>query len=243
MKLICPECRRENEPERIYCHECGARLNRSAITRDKTKEEDPKETQRRVRALFDSRRALLRQRFIQGSKLVLGALLLAVVIQMVRAPDLPERPETVDLTSQINMDLENASLTPGAGPLRYSEDQVNAYLSYTLKSKKKALSAYLQFERAVVGFEEGFCRVNVERSLFGRSLFTTVNFTPRLENGHLSARVGGGQIGRLPIHPALMQYGGFLFADLRAAMDRDRKAVAKLGAVELHPKSIVLIPK
>ena len=28
-KLVCPDCRHENEPERIYCHNCGARLDRS----------------------------------------------------------------------------------------------------------------------------------------------------------------------------------------------------------------------
>ena len=29
-KLICPECRHENEAERVYCHDCGARLNKPA---------------------------------------------------------------------------------------------------------------------------------------------------------------------------------------------------------------------
>ena len=30
-KLICPECQHENEPERMYCHSCGARLDRSKL--------------------------------------------------------------------------------------------------------------------------------------------------------------------------------------------------------------------
>ena len=80
----------------------------------------------------------------------------------------------MEMTTQINLDLENAAMDPRlAAPLRYSEEQVNAYLSYTLKSKQKVLSSYLQFERVVVAFEEGVCRVTAERSLGGYSVFTT----------------------------------------------------------------------
>jgi hypothetical protein len=242
MKLVCPECRRENEPERIYCHDCGTRLDRSALRREKAKVEDPSATRKRLRSMFDPKGAMLKRRFIQASQLILGALLLAVLVQMFRAPDVPERPKTFEL-SQINLDLENAITTPGAAPLRYSDDQVNAYLGSTLKGKRKTLSNYLQFERAVVGLEENVCRATVERSIFGFSVFSTVDFTPQLENGKLTGRVLGGRIGRLPIHPALMKYADFLFADVCSALDRDRKLVAKFGAVEVHPRFVVLTPR
>src|SRR3982751_559120 len=139
MKLICQECQRENEPERIYCHDCGARLDRSGLAKVKSTEEDPRETHRRVAKMFDPGRAKLRQRFFQGSKLLLGALAVAVIIQIVRPPDIPERPKaTLMLQSQINLELENAALDPRVPPLRYSDDQVNAYLTYVLKGKQAA---------------------------------------------------------------------------------------------------------
>jgi hypothetical protein len=37
-----------------------------------------------------------------------------------------------------------------------------------------------------------------------------------------------------------MNYADFLFADVRAALERERKSVAKLGAVELHPDLVLL---
>src|SRR4051812_18902694 len=160
MKLVCPECRRENEPERIYCHDCGARLDRSGLVHEK-KVEDPKVTQRRLKAMMDARGAKMRRIFFQGAKLILGALALAALVQMFRAPDVPERAATVELASQINLDLENAAMDPRTGPLHYTEDQVNAYLAYTLKSKQKALSSYIQFERAIAAFEEGICRATI----------------------------------------------------------------------------------
>src|SRR5829696_9034207 len=106
MKLICQECRRENEPERIYCHDCGARLDRSGLAKEKSKQEDPKETQRRLRSMLDPQRARLRRRFFQGSKLILGALAVGAIVQMLRSPDLPPRPKGVSLPAAINLDLE-----------------------------------------------------------------------------------------------------------------------------------------
>ncbi len=47
----------------------------------------------------------------------------------------------------------------------------------------------------------------------------------------------------MPIHPALMNYGGFLFADVRAALERERKSIAKLGALEVHPDTVIFFPK
>jgi hypothetical protein len=245
MKLVCSECRRENEPERIYCHDCGARLDRSSLAKEKSKEEDPQATQKRLKSMLDPQRALMRRRFFQGSKLVLGALAVAAIVQMVRPPDLPEQPEAemMLLPSQINMDLENAAMNPRSGALSYTEEQVNAYLEYALKSKKTALSKLLTFERAIVQFEEGYCLLTVQRSLFGFSVYTTGSYQVALRDGAVTVQSRGGRMGRMPIHPALMEHGGIMFQDVITALDRDKRNAAKLGGVEFHPKSIVLAPK
>src|SRR3954454_16128483 len=96
IKLICPECRRENEPERIYCHDCGARLDRTALAKAAPKGEDVKETQKRLRTMLDPRRAKMRLLFFQTSKMILGALATAAIIQMILPPDVPARPKTGD---------------------------------------------------------------------------------------------------------------------------------------------------
>jgi len=241
--LLCPECRRENEPERLYCHDCGTRLDRSVFANSKPTEEDPKDTHRRVRAMFDPRRAKLRQSFFRYSKLVLGALFLAGLIQMLRPPDLPPRSKTPILPTQINLDLENAAVDPRVGPLRYTEEQVNAYLGYALKGKQAALSKILQFERAVVAFEEGLCSITAERSLSGFSVFATASYAVSLQEGVLVAASRGGRLGRIPVHPALMDYAQILFADLQVALDRERKSILKLEAIEFHPKTVALLPK
>ncbi|CAN5200297.1 hypothetical protein BH20VER2_BH20VER2_02660 [soil metagenome] len=245
MKLVCPECRRENEPERIYCHDCGARLDRSGLSKAQRKDEDPKETQKRLRGMMNPQGAKMRHLFFQGSKLLLGALTLAAVVQMLRAPEVPESSDELMMASQINLELENAAMGTGGGPLRYTQEQVNEYLAYTLKSKQAALSTYLNFQRAVAEFGEGYGQLTVERSLFGLSVFTTAAFgSPTIADGAITAQSRGGMIGRLPVHPALMEHGGpLLMGGVWKALDRERRSVAKLGSVEFHEKSIFLAPR
>lgn len=242
-KLLCPECRRENEPERIYCHECGARLNRAGLTKAKAKEEDPEETQRRLKVMFDPRRALLRRQFFQGSKLILAALLIAGLVQILRPPDFPPKPKEPELPAQINLELENAAMDPRVAPPHYTQDQINSYLVYTLKGKQAALSKYLKFEGASAVFEEGSFRVIVGRSLFGYTLFTSGTYAASIENGQVKMKNRAGYLGRLPVHPLLMQYADILFADVRGAVERERKSIVKLGGVEFHPQTLVFLPR
>jgi len=241
--LVCPECRRENEAERIYCHDCGARLDRTALAKVAPKGEDAKDTQRRLKTLLDPQRAKMRLMFFKVSKLILGAAAAAAVVQMLLPPDLPPRAKTGDFPPQINLDLENAAMSHGVAPLQYTETQVNAYLGSALKSKQAALSKLLQFERAIVKFDENVCRITAERSLFGFSVFTTTSSKVTVQNGTLTASNNGGSIGRLPIHPLLMKYADPLFGDLWTALDRERKSVTKMSAIEFHPQAVVLTPK
>jgi hypothetical protein len=243
IKLVCPECRRENEPERIYCHDCGARLDRSALAKVAPKGEDPKVTQRRLRSLLDPQRAKMRMMFFKISKLILGACALAVLIQMLLPADAPPRVKGGELPPQIAFDLERATQSHGAAPLSYTEAQVNGYLGNALKNKQAALSKLLQFERALVNFQEGSYRVMTERSLLGYSFYLATVQTATLQDGKLTAVNKGGSVGRLPIHPALMKLvEPVLFGDLLSALERERKLVVKMAALEFHPQTVGLTP-
>jgi len=155
----------------------------------------------------------------------------------------PAKPKTGDFPPQINLDLENAAMNHSTTPLQYTEAQVNAYLGSALRSKQAQLNKLLNFERAFVNLDENVCRVTVERSLFGFSIFTATSSKVTLQNGTLAASNIGGSFGRLPIHPLIMKYADPMFADLWGALDRERKAVAKMAGMELHPQAVVLTPK
>ncbi|MEY2504095.1 MAG: hypothetical protein QOG27_375, partial [Verrucomicrobiota bacterium] len=80
-------------------------------------------------------------------------------------------------------------------------------------------------------------------SLFGFSFFTATSGNVTLADGALKTSNNGGRIGRLPVHPALMKYADPIFADLWTALDREKKSVSKMSAIEFHPQAVVLTPR
>src|ERR1700736_5270927 len=203
-KLVCAECRHENEAERIYCHNCGERLDRSAVAGQK-KAQEPQEALRHLQKMMAPPNKV-RKNFFAITKLALAAAVAAALVEIALPPDLPA--PTKILPSQIDLDLENAASYQKTGPLEYSQDQINAYLAYRLTSKKAALNKpLLTFVRATASFREGACTIAMERSLFGYSIFSRTSYRVEVGAGKISATNNGGWIGRLPIHPAIMQFG------------------------------------
>ena len=238
-KVVCAECRHENEAERIYCHNCGERLDRSAVVAQK-KQHDPQEAHRRLQKMLGPPNKA-RQNFFAVSKLALAAAVVAALVEIALPPELPAPTKTAP--TQVDLDLENAVSNQKAGPLEYSQDQINAYLAYRLTSKKKALNKpLLDFVRASASFREGACTIAMERSLFGYSLFSQASYRVDTGAGKISATNVGGWIGRLPVHPAIMRFGDIIFADLWFALDRERRLVGKMAAVNFHDGSVTITP-
>jgi hypothetical protein len=237
--LICPECQRENEAERIFCHACGARLDRSGLARQEAASEKTEQTRQRVQRLFDPRRGRLRGAFFAFCKLILAAFVTAGILQMVLRPELPSPAREIGLPEQINFDLEK--VLQYHRQLQYSQEQVNAYLAYALKAKQRSLDKpLLTFKRAFISFGEGTCTITVERSLFGYSLYQCAIYKVNVAGGKIAASSEGGSIGRLPVHPAVMRYADTIFNDLWSALTRERKLVAQMATIEFHQGSVVL---
>jgi hypothetical protein len=241
-KLVCSECRHENEPERIYCHNCGARLDRSSLAKERAAaSEAPAETLKRMQRMFDPRGIKLRRMLVRISKLILGACAAAAIIEMLLPPQSPPRSQGVELGPQIGLDMETAVMEQRGARLSYSEDQVNAYLLTALKRKQAALSKpLLEFERGFAGLDEGVFRLTTERSFLGYSFYITASYQVETYDGKLAAKNCGGSIGRMPIHPQIMKYADVVLDDVWKALDQDRKQVAKLAAIEFHPHQVVL---
>jgi hypothetical protein len=237
MKVVCGECRHENEAERIYCHNCGERLDRSGVA-SQQKAPDPNEAHRRLQKMLGPPNRA-RQNFFAVSKLALAAAAVAALVEIALPPELPAPTKSV--SPQIDLDLENAASYQKAGPLEYSQDQINAYLAYRLTSKKKVLNnPLLTFVRATASFREGACTIGVERSFFGYSLFSRASYRVDAGAGKIAATNDGGWVGRLPVHPVIMQFGDIIFVDLWSALERERKLLGKMGAVSFHDGSVTI---
>jgi hypothetical protein len=241
-QLICPECQRENEAERIFCHGCGARLDRSILVSQKAQREQPEQARQRLLRLLDPQRGKLRRLFFKFSKVLLGAAALAAVLEIFLPVNVPAPLTRVGMPPEINFDLEKAALSQHPVQLQYNQEQANTYLAYSLKSKQASLNKpLLTFKRLVVEFSDGnVCTLTIERSLFGYSVFQRASYQVSLGEGKLSAASKGIWFGQLGIPPQTMKFAGTLFADVFSALDREQKLVAKMGSIEIQNGSVTL---
>ena len=242
IQLTCPECRRDNEAERIYCHDCGARLDRSALAGRKTgKMETAAEVHKRMRGMFSQRGVKARLLFFKTAKLIVIAFAAAALLAILIAPEVPPAVKSEGFPPQINLNLETLTESRQPQAMQFSEESVNAYLANALKRKKEKLNhPLIGFERALVAFSEGNCRVTIERSIFGYSIFTSGDYGVQVEGGKVKASPRSGAIGRMPIDPNVMPYAGFLFSDVVAAMDPEHKLLNKVGSIQLREKEIAV---
>jgi hypothetical protein len=242
VQLTCPECRRDNEAERIYCHDCGARLDRSALAGRATgKKETAEELHKRMRGMFSQRGVKARLLFFKIAKVTLLAGIVAAVVVILIPPDVPPAVKSDEFPPQINLSLETVTESRQPQSVQFSEEGVNAYLASALKRKKEKLNhPLIDFERAMVAFTEGNCHVTIERSIFGYSIFSSGDYAVQIAGGKVTASPRSGAIGRMPIHPSVMPYAGFLFSDAVAAMDREHRLLNKAGSIQLREKEIVI---
>src|SRR2546423_13675169 len=107
-KVICTECRHDNEPERIYCHNCGERLDRSGV-RTQKKSDSAEEARRRLAKMLGPPNQL-RRNFFARRKLFLAAARRAALAGTRCQPAVPRPTKT--LPPQTNLDLENSPPSP-----------------------------------------------------------------------------------------------------------------------------------
>lgn len=242
-KLLCPDCRHENEPERIYCHNCGARLDRTGVIKEKI-EEGPTEGQTRqhLKKMFQPNRGSGRRIAAQFGKLVLGALCLAGLIVMLLPPDLPPPSNSYSFAPLINMDMVSALSSHQPPSLTYNEEQVNSYLAATIRRKDSpAQRGFFPLRHVSVQFQEGQFSAHVERQLLKLSIFGGSSYRVAIDNSKITSENLGGYIGRMPIHPLLMKYADILLGKAWECLTRERNSVARLAGIEFHPQSVTLI--
>ena len=241
-KLVCPDCRHENESERVYCHNCGARLDRSGLTSKKAPISPEMRSQAHLKKMLDPRRGRMKRTAAQLTKILLGAAVCAGVVMMVLPPDLPQQKAKYDFAPMINMDLITAISSRRPTPLIYSETDVNGYIASRLRPQKNASQGgFFPLRSVLVQFQEGQCAISVERQLFGWSIYSGSSYQVKVENGKLITRSTRGFIGRLPIASSLSQVPDFLMQKAWTSLDQERKTVARLAGIEFHPQSVTLI--
>ena len=242
-KLTCTACQHENEIERVYCHNCGEKLDRSLLPKaDITKpSEDKAKVARKVKKMMNPNRFNAWLTFKTFLLVEFLAVLVAVGYLIVQAP-----PFVQPLSKEKMPDIEVGDMW--SEMLRqkptvfqtFKEFDVNYYLRKVMKgSAGKSESTFAHFE-------EGLITVATQRSVLGLSICNSATFTPVRDGVKWKADVSRFAIGRLTVPAGLAKLIGLTSATLGAfaqAFDKDIKLLDRLEKIEPGEGSISFTTK
>ena len=246
--ITCKECGHANEIQRIYCHNCGGKLDRSILPPEETPEETQEEVRKRVTKLVNVKRGFWSGSWKSALHSVGWALFFACLIQMARTPDdvVPPPPKgTMIEKPMIPMALNHAMLETTSQEVRIQEETANNYLRSVLKPK--ATGVYdneLKFLRLIVQFTKtGICQFTSEQSIFDHPLYARVDYRLQIMDNKVRAICIAGSLGRLPVHPVIMQYLDFAFQPLWDSLDHEHKQIDQMQAIEVRDQEVVFVTK
>lgn len=232
-RLPCTECGYENEPERVYCHNCGAKLDRSLLVASKKFKASKKIKKLPKSALEKKKRPPLLRPLL--TSILCGALLAAVVL--IALP--PENPPTFESEPLLQLPEIGGSLSTLAALNRqvaasFTEQQINAYIKSTIRSKHKGgLSDYVKYLGSAVDLGEGKAKVTLVQTILGYPVYTHMTFQPAGQPGSIKANVLSCGIGRLKLPPVVAPAIHLILNRLWKAADNEIEAMSQLGAIIL----------
>ena len=239
--LECAQCGHHNDPTRVFCQNCGARLERPAG--DEPRISGPTkvvlEKRHRGRAagtgMIGAIFGLIRM--VLGTAIF--AALLALVIQMARQPDgvPPAQPANEAQAGQLLQAVQDLAGSTYARTIDITESQANNYLKSSIVPDEEGAAKFLRanFSRAFVDIRSGELDFLVEQIFYGWPIYMRLTTVPDTSGGRLSLRVTGGGIGRMPLNDRLVP---LLERALRPVIASTSQAAAVLETVD----GVVLSP-
>jgi hypothetical protein len=241
--LRCDQCEYLNEPERVYCHNCGAKLDRSLLPKgEEKKHEAPEAARKRISKMTNPQSGKVLNEVKMLIKMIVYAAVAAVLILVGQKPDGVPDPKGPPATRLVNSDLGDALQAPAPHAISFTEADVNQYLKQALKPKEGAIPG-IEFKRAYVNLRPGAIRVARESSLWGYPLYSGVDFRVEVQDGKFKATVIGGHFGRLTLDPQIMQVGEYAFQNFWTGFQNQRKQMDRMSSVKVEEQRIVLVTK
>jgi hypothetical protein len=244
--LTCKQCNHVNEGERIYCHNCGVKLDRSLLPQAPSEDKNAqKRARKRVLKMTNPSRRTVERTIKSFIMAVISAAIFAAIIQMMRTPEgmPPVNSELLD-APPVGLVLEDAVQSPQAQSVVVTDENVNAYLKATIRSKSVGmLGGNIKFVRLLVNFDPGVCRMNLHQTLFDYPIYAGADYALAINGNRLVAKNVGGRVGRLPVHPLIAQYAGVVFENVWKALKREHQLMNSLQSITIHDGRIQMITR
>ena len=194
--LTCEQCSYVNEAERVYCHNCGAKLDRSVIP--KAEEEKGREstevTRKRITKMTNPSSGGMLRELKALVKTLAWAALAACLFLIAMPPDgVPENKREI-AERMVNAEIMDAVAVPQPTALAFTDHEVNASLKQSLKFKEAMLPG-VEFQRLYVQFHPGTVHAGLEQSVWGLPLHSGVDYQVPVVAGKVTPLIVGGNFG------------------------------------------------
>ena len=232
-KLVCTACKHENEVERVYCHNCGEKLDRSLLPQldEAQSAEEMAKAGKKVKQMMNPNRFAWMRSIKTFVLIEIFAAIVAAGFLAAQAPEnLP--PMKTDRFP----DLEVSDVWTGmmntrpAVSVTFKEFDLNYYLRKAVKGAEGPLG--IKFERAFARLDPGLVTVVTQRNAWGMPLFNSATFKPVLAGGKWGTDIQGFAIGRLTIPPGFAKLVKLDEATLGALTKVFEKEIKQLERVE-----------
>jgi len=246
--LTCKQCNYANEPERVYCHNCGAKLDRSLLPKEspaKTREAID-QNRKRVSKLVTPRSGFFTNWHTSLLNVLASAVSVAAIIQMARPPaGVPKVLSKDDLLNSPPLieNIEDSQMRTTSQAYQLPEATINLYLASAVKTKGDTSSDYFTFDRAFVNLGKDVIKITAQESAFGYPMYPAASYKLAIAGNKLVATNVGGSIGRLPVHPMIMEYSSFAFDQLWAALQREKSLLDNMQSVTIAPGVFTFVTK
>lgn len=244
--LPCKQCGYVNEPERVYCHNCGTKLDRSILPKEEeVRRESPEKARRRIQKMTNPGKGIVKREIKTLLQVIIWSAVVALLVQILRAPaDVPEEQKQV-LARMIGSNLQDAVDTPTPVRLTLTQEEINTFLKHAIHESKDSnfFSSIIEFKRAYVVLTPGVCHIGMEKSLWGWPIYMGTDYKLEVIEGEFKPTNIGGNLGRVAVHPMIMQGCDYLFQGLWGAMKREEKNMHSLQLIVIEQGKISLITK
>jgi hypothetical protein len=243
--LTCEKCFHQNEKERVYCHNCGEKLDRSVLPKPEEEKEyeKPEETQKRVKKLMDPHRGWLRRDAKIFLQVVVFAAVVATFFLFWQSPDFvpPLKPDELPLR-YANDEWRDAMAVRAPRRVTLTDAQINYDLARMIKIGESSIPGF-KFDRPFVHCEPGIITITAQYSMWDMPMYCSISYHPAVKNGVFSAEVIGVHFGRLGVDPKAKAVGELALGAVFKAFDEDAKQFSRLAEVTVDEGTITFTTK
>lgn len=248
MKVLkCGQCGHENDLTRVFCQDCGARLDRTEVDASKGGPSVPplvtagpgnKFKPIKLRKTGPGAPSWLKSIVL----LAIWAAIIAAIIQAARPPvDVP--PPASANASQGTV-LENMLRTSSfsTNPVTYgaNPDAINGFLVSKLTAGADSSPITPVFKRVYVVAGDKTLKVGLEQTIATWPVYVVYEGVPVKSGDKWVLKPVGGQIGRLPVPALLSPYIERFFAPVTEALSIQLAYLNNANSIEVTPGQVVL---